>query len=147
MCVCAFITFWVIFLVEESFGCDPRLDCFPRQDNNSELLSHTPIQNCSDYDLTDNVTIICYRFAFRYAEGFGVAGGILVFAASLMKMYEFLFFWAVDSPVTNDSRCSIKHILKWVVIIFVLLSPLICSGIIAGVVYGIPLVYNTICTT
>jgi len=41
VCVCAFITFWDIFLVEDSFGCDPRLDCFPRQDNNSELLSYS----------------------------------------------------------------------------------------------------------
>ena len=28
VCGCAFITFWDIFLVEDSFGCDPRLDCF-----------------------------------------------------------------------------------------------------------------------
>ena len=148
VCVCAFITFWVIFLVEESFGCDPRLDCFPWQDNNSELLSHTPIQNCSDYDRIDNVTIICYQFVFQYAEGFGAAGGILVFAASLMKMYEIALFWAVDLPVTKDGRGSIfKRVIKWIVIISVLVTPLVCSGVTVGVSVGVPLIRDTIFKT
>ena len=144
LCICAFITFWVIFLVEESFGCDPGLDCFPLQENNGALLSHTPIQNCSDYDLIGNVTIICYQFVLRYAEGFGAAGGIIALAASVMKMYEIVLFWVVDSPSTKN---YIKCTMKWIVGGVVLFLPIICSGVVFGTFFGIPLVYNTITKT
>jgi len=143
--ICAFTTFWIIFLVEETFGCDPRLDCFPIQDNNSELLSHTPIQNCSDYDLIDNVTIVCYSFVFRYAEGVGAAGGVLVFAALFIKMYVTTFFWVVDSQLFTEDEAIMKAIVQSLV----LTSPLIIFSCIssAGLSYLGPLFSDTIVKT
>ena len=149
--MCACVTFWVIFLVEETFGCDPGLDCFPRQDNNSELLSHTPIQNCSDYDLIDNVTIVCYSFVFRYAEGVGAAGGVLVFAALFMKMYETTLFWVVDSPVTVDGWGITKIIMKALFGTLIFAPGLIIFLLVyigsAGLSRYLPLISDTITNT
>lgn len=146
--VCSCVTFWDTFLVEESFGCNPELDCFPVQENDrSTVLSPTPIQNCSDYELMDDVTTVCYRFVFRYAEGFGAAGGILYLAIKIMKMYETALFWAVDSEVTESCLGCIKKAMKWIVWVIVLFSPAISCIVILDVSQHTPIIYNTIFMT
>lgn len=89
----AVTTFWVVFLIEETFACDAGLDCFPFADDGEELQSH-PILNCSDFESADNITIICYRFIFLYAKGFGAAGGVSVFAAFVVTAYTAVLFFA-----------------------------------------------------
>ena len=144
--VCACTTFWNVFLVAESFGCDPGLDCFPLQENDSEPLSHTPIQNCSDYDydLNDNITIVCYKFVFEYAEGIGAAGGILAFAVFIMKIYETVLFWAVDSPVTKSCCGSFKSIIQTFLVYFISLSPGLLSVVMIIIFSSVPLITDTI---
>ena len=36
ICIC--ITFWNVFLIEETFACDPGLDCFFQNDSDSDQL-------------------------------------------------------------------------------------------------------------
>lgn len=145
VCTCA--TFWDTFLVEESFGCNPGLDCFPLRENDLQTLSYTPIQSCSDYELIDNVTIVCYRFVFKYAEGFGDAGGILFLAINIMKMYTIVLFWAVDSEVTDSLCGKIKYIMKWIVGVFVLASPVLSCIAILIASLSAPIIYSTIFKT
>ena len=86
-------TFWVVFLIEETFACDPGLDCFPFTDD-GDRIQDRPIVNCSDFESADNITIICYRFAFHYAEGFGAAGGVTFFSAFMITAYTSVMFFA-----------------------------------------------------
>ena len=106
-----FLTFWSVYLVEEEVrgDCVPNFDCFPMYRGNH--LQSTPVDNCSQlFDLSDsNITSMgfnnftvnetdsgdggvqihykCYRFAFRYIEGFSAAGGVLLFTAVISKLY------------------------------------------------------------
>ena len=87
---CAFIAFWNTFLTESFYGCDPTWDCFP-VDLNGTVLQELPIVNCSEFENIDRISIICFRFVFKYSEGLGEAGG-LVFALTLgTNLYVGLF--------------------------------------------------------
>ena len=81
--------------------------------NRGNHLQTTPVDNCSQlFDLSDsditsmgfnsftdtvNETNIgdgamqiryeCYRFVFRYAEGFSAVGGVLLFTAVISRLY------------------------------------------------------------
>lgn len=100
----AIITFWGVFLIEETFACDPGLDCFPFTEAGKELQGY-PIVNCSDFESADNVTVVCYRFALKYAEGAGAAGGVLAFTAFLTTAYTSALFFAARLmwPGNEDS--------------------------------------------
>lgn len=84
-----FITFWNVFLMEvsltENCTADFQIDCFPKVE--SDYLQEEPIKNCSTYEFNDKVTYECYRLVFRYAEGFGAAGGFHLFTALWSKPY------------------------------------------------------------
>ena len=62
-----FITFWNVYLVEESIGgnCEANFDCFPKV--GKDYLQKEPVSNCSVFELNGNVTYECYRLVFRYA--------------------------------------------------------------------------------
>ena len=81
-----FLTFWNVFLVEESVkgDCEANFDCFPKVGNGP--VQQDPV-NCSAIEASGNVTYECYRFVFRYAEGLGAAGGIHIFTALWSKPY------------------------------------------------------------
>ena len=106
-----FLTFWNVYLVEEEVrgDCVQNFDCFPVRHGN--YIQNMPVDNCSQlFDLGDasdaNDTMLanstsgantdngdmemhyeCYRFVFRYAEGIGAAGGVLLFTAVFSKLY------------------------------------------------------------
>ena len=106
-----FLTFWSVYLVEEEVGgdCVPNFECFPMY--HGKYVQTTPVDNCSQlFDLSDNdITLMgfnnftvnetdsgdggvqihyeCYRFVFRYVEGFSAAGGVLLFSAVISKLY------------------------------------------------------------
>ena len=111
-----FFSFWNVWLVQEepAGGCLPNFDCFPILGDT--VLQDTPVETCSQsFNLStavvdlmndtsiyadtaaegelapDAVTYKCYRFVFRYAEGIGAAGGILLFTAILSKLYVSIF--------------------------------------------------------
>lgn len=46
--------FWEVFLLEESFICDPDLDCFPFDADNNTNLQDNPVLNCTDFGMSDH---------------------------------------------------------------------------------------------
>ena len=101
-----YMSFWNVFLVEqETRGeCVPNFDCFPM--HRGSYIQQTPVDNCSQYFnledignesmLVGNITTEelgiasnyeCYRFVFRYAEGIGAAGGVLLLTIAFSKIY------------------------------------------------------------
>lgn len=94
--LCAFIAFWNTFLTDSNIGCaDDSWDCFPlNKDNGSLLFGYDQPLNatdCSMFESRSNITILCFKFVFLYAEGLSEAGG-LVFALTLgTNLYIALF--------------------------------------------------------
>ena len=133
-----FLTFWSVYLVEEEVrgDCVPNFDCFPMYRGNH--LQSTPVDNCSQlFDLSDtNITSMgnftdtvnetdigdgavkiryeCYRFVFRYIEGFSAAGGVLLFTAVISKLY-FGILVAIYNMDADDKWKVLLTIVTWVV--------------------------------
>ncbi len=109
-----FGTFWAVFLIDESFGCDERLDCFPfntssnASNTTNGLIQDYPIDNCADFILDDNVEIHCYRFVLNYAEALGTAGGVLIIATTIIEGHLELLIWLKDklSEVESHEVCK-----------------------------------------
>ena len=106
-----YMSFWNVFLVQqETRGeCVPNFDCFPM--HSGSYIQQTPVDNCSQYFNLENagnesmlvgnmtteevgiagvareINYECYRFVFRYAEGIGAAGGILLLTTAFSKIY------------------------------------------------------------
>ena len=75
---CVFISFWAAFLLEETFVCDPRLDCFVTNSSLSSASSDyfRTIEDCDEIEV--NATVKCFQFQFDATEGFAYAVGFLV---------------------------------------------------------------------
>ena len=123
-----FITFWNVFLVEESVkgDCEANFDCFPKVGNGP--VQQDPV-NCSAIEVSGNVTYECYRFVFRYAEGLGAAGGIHIFTALWSKPYFALLvnIYHKKSTSTQSTSRYIQYGLVWagastVLILYVTIS-------------------------
>ena len=150
-----FITFWNVYAVEESGGgtCVENFDCFPRM--GGEYLQQEPVENCSSLSfmpldsLNDTnasslpldleITYNCYRLVFRYAEGFGAAGGILAITAFVSKLY---FSMLVSIRRSADSRESrfFFHSLVWLMFSAIFI-------IFLGVNVGIPAIREAVFRT
>ena len=91
---CFFTSFWQVFLTGESYTCDPDLDCFPF-DADRNYLQSDPIVNCSDFATSDNITIICYRFVYKFADGIGLIGGMLTFTAISVEVLGSVIVWSM----------------------------------------------------
>ena len=104
-----FFTFWSVFLLDNSFICDPKLDCFPFHEKNVVWNGHnyfhrplqtSPIVNCSDYESGNktNVTIICYTFVFNFPTALATAGGLLAITGAGLNKFKAFAVWAFDKP-------------------------------------------------
>ena len=100
-----FITFWNVYLVEESVGgnCEANFDCFPK--DGDDYLQQEPVSSCSMFEFNGNVTYECYRLVFRYAKGLGAAGGILAFTAVFSKLYFSLLVTIYHNMNGSNLRC------------------------------------------
>lgn len=147
--ICCFMTFWAIFMLDETFACDNGLDCFAFNKDSGDIVSDSPLGiNCSEFESQDNITITCYAFVFRYAEGIGAAGGIIVFAAFILKAYAIAFFWALDSQPGEGTWGQVHHCCKVCVILLIGFSPLLLSiGLLAVSIFGVPIVIRTLTKT
>ena len=138
-----FITFWNVYAVEEAVGsaCVDNFDCFPRM--NGQFLLRDPVDNCTSFNfapslmnestnatsipLISDIDYTCYRLVFRYAEGFGAAGGILAITALFSKLY---FSILVSIRRTIDGRnkrlyrflCYVPVWLLWFSMLIIFLS-------------------------
>lgn len=125
-----FITFWITFLVDETFVCDERIDCFPIS---IALLQDSPIENCTTFD-SDDVEIRCYQFVLRYAETLGVAGGVLAIYCAITRGMFDCFVWLCLQTLKADSNrddshrdtCTCKKI-SWCVIMVACVGGIIVS--------------------
>ena len=100
---CIFVTFWAVFLIDESFTCDPGLDCFPfdtsgRKWIDGHPLQQQPIINCSSFESVNTVTIVCHTFVLNYSAAFSAAGGLLALIVMVMEKFKELGKWAFDRP-------------------------------------------------
>lgn len=124
--VTIFFSFWNIWLVEEETTgtCLSHFDCFPVQDG--RVLQDMPVESCSqsfslvtlsntnDSEISSNeISYKCYRFVFRYAEGVGAAGGILIFTTIFSKIY-FCLLVAVITPKRCEYLCLLALIILWI---------------------------------
>ena len=88
-----FFSFWNVWLVEEEARgpCLPHFDCFKNRELGETAVDICPqsshILNGTETPEGKDVTYVCYRFAFNYAEGIGAAGGILIFTAIFSTIY------------------------------------------------------------
>ena len=83
---CFFVAFWEMFLnVESQNTCDPDLDCFPLDTDLNPLQNH-PIVNCTDFNTSENVAIICYQLVFNTVDALGLAGGLLSLTQVSIKL-------------------------------------------------------------
>ena len=143
----AFITFWGIFIIDQSFACDPDRDCFAYNLTSGDILGKDPVDNCSDFDSMDNVTVICYHFVFQYAEGFGAAGGVIALAPAISKAYigTVLFFLRLRCNCLSRGcgNCSWRKI----ILFLIMLLPVIIICIILTLVINIPTVFNALVKT
>ena len=136
----SFVTFWAIFMFDETFACDSGLDCFGFDKDSGNRISDLPLgTNCSEFESRDNVTITCYIFVFRYAEGFGAAGGIIVFAGVMLKVYAAVFFRVFDSQSESDPCCFCRRC----AILFLRLSPFLFASF-WPVSLAVPIIRNTV---
>ncbi len=118
-----FALFWTVFLIDESYACDPNLDCYPVLRKGFVLL---PISNCSEFQLQANVTILCYQFVFEFAEGIGAMGGLVTVVVLSVKLVTAILFWFVNSPPNvKQFRGKLKVVSKYLYFMLLAFMPLI----------------------
>lgn len=92
-----FMSFWASFLVDETFACDPQLDCFLRDPSSFVVLSSERVDNCTSYDGT-NGTVVCFTFSFNLNNGFSSAVGFIGVAVVYCRLCIFLTIWLWKLP-------------------------------------------------
>ena len=93
---CASLVFWNIFLVEQTFACDPGLDCYIFNPEDGSLLQQSPIENCSDFEFADNVKVQCFHFTFQFGAGIAAFGGLLKFGEITLQMFVTAVLYGID---------------------------------------------------
>ena len=125
--ITAFNTFWGTFLSEETFTCDPGLDCFLLQYTNSSEVDQKPLTSCADHE---NDTIICFQFVLEYSGGFASMSGFITVTLIYINLYGHNYFrrtfknYYIDSLHRNSnyhSCMSLSAFLAINIIIIVLL--------------------------
>ena len=86
------MSFWSSFVAEETFGCNPQLDCFLRDQSTFDVPSSEPLDNCTSYDST-NGTVVCFEFVFDLTRGFSSAVGFMGVAVVYCRLYIYVMLW------------------------------------------------------
>ena len=95
-----FLSFWGSFLIEETFVCDPLLDCF--YDNSSKRL-----EDCAD--VSDNITVTCFQFVLNISAGFASAIGFLAVIVVYIYVYGYLLIWLMEA--TYSPKCTFQGVI------------------------------------
>ena len=146
---CIFLSFWEVFLIDESYTCDPDLDCFPFDLNNYTNLQDDPIVNCTDFDISDNITIICYHFAFNFTDAAGLVGGLLSLIAFVFMLLVSVLYWSLDLACEDqkaENKC--KYVCCWwlkrIVLFILAISPTVGSIIAVVLIYKVPAIHDAL---
>lgn len=149
--ISAALVFWYVFLLEETFTCDPGLDCFALNSKDQKPLDGHRIENCSDFEMMDNVTIECYQYVFLIGTGFSAFGGLLSFGEVILQIIVNAVFWLIDaSPKTEpepesdgreSTRTNLKKFICWLyktgtktVIFLLCISPFIITVVVFTII-------------
>ena len=146
---CIFISFWEVFLIDESYTCDPDLDCFPFDANNYTNLQDDPIVNCTDFDISDNITIICYHFAFNFNDAAGLVGGLLSLIAFVFMLLVSVLYWSLDlggedQEVENNCKYICCWWLKRIVLYILAILPTVGSIIAVVLIYTVSAIHDAL---
>ena len=119
----AFVSFWASFLVDETFACDPQLDCFLRDPSSLIVSSSKRLDNCTSYDRT-SATVVCFRFALNFNKGFSSAVGFIGVAVTYNKICISLliFFW--ELPQRKEQNIIWK-VFSWFGVVFAIFAPIV----------------------
>ena len=128
----SFVSFWASFLVDETYACDPGLDCFSRNSSSFVIDYQDPLTTCTDLS---NDTVVCFQFVFDYVAGFASMGGFLVVAVISTKVYGIVLVWLVGiMPSPHDGRhgkCySCRAVCSIVGVFSFFLAPIIIATLI-----------------
>ena len=127
-----FMSFWVSFIANETFVCDPQLDCFLRDPSTFDVFSSEPLDNCTSYDST-NGTVVCLEFIFDLSKGFSSAVGYMSVAVVYCRLYTFIMIWlqefCSDKCQKNCTRC-VFWIIPVIIIPVISVFIFILSGLV-----------------
>ena len=118
-----FMSFWVSFIANETFVCDPQLDCFLRDPSTLIVSSSEPLDNCTSYD-SNNGTVVCFEFTFDLTKGFSSAVGYMGVAVVYCRLYTLVLIWLQEfcSHKYQDCIRCVSIIMQIVIaIIFILI--------------------------
>ena len=114
-----FFSFWISFLFNETFVCDPQLDCFLRDPSSLIVLSSEPLDNCTSYDGT-NGTVVCFQFIFDLSKGFSSAVGFMAVAVVYCRLYISIMIW-LQKFCSNKYQMYIMHIVIGLIILSIII--------------------------
>lgn len=89
MMASSLLAFWDSFLIQKTFVCNPRLDCFIRYSISITRILHGPLENCAL--ATENV--VCFEFVYDLVGGFSSAVGVLGVSLFHFNINLTLLFW------------------------------------------------------
>ena len=127
------MSFWVSFIANETFVCDPQLDCFLRDPSTQIVFSSKPLDNCTSYDST-NGTVVCFQFVFDLTEGFSSAVGFMGVSVIYCRLYTLVLIWLREfgeRQVFTNTRFKevfimlvslIIHIMTAVIAIYIIIA-------------------------
>ena len=121
-----FMSFWVSFIANETFVCDPQLDCFLRYPSTHIVSSSEPLDDCTSYDGTDS-TVICFQFVFDFTKGFFYALCFIVVALIYCRMCAYVLIWFRElfSKYQKVLHCNMSVLLSFIMEILTFIFALI----------------------
>ena len=85
------ISFWNTFLSEATLDqCNPTADCFPINRATGHLIRVQPIENCTDFEIDETNTVVCFEVVYRYSKGLGEAGGFLFSMQAITNIFIYI---------------------------------------------------------
>ena len=143
-----FISFWASFLIDETFVCDPLLDCFLGK-TGFEFHSEPPLDNCTN--INENATLICFQFVFDYTGGFASAVGFLAVAVIYIRVYNSSLIWLAECILmarkstvhSKGSKCIIL-LFSYCVLVVLLITPIVSSVLVITLAFKVPLFHGII---
>ena len=98
---CIFIAFWASFLINQTFVCDPSMDCFVMS-----LQSHTkfpePVEDCAS--VRSNTLVECFEFVFDTSMSVASCSGFLTLVVGYSYVLNYLLVFFLHLAITSGTR-------------------------------------------
>ena len=119
----SFMSFWVSFIFNETFGCDPQLDCFIYDPLTHIVSSSEPLDNCT----SSNGTVVCFKFVFDFTKGFFFALCFIVVALIYCRLCANVLIWFRElfSKYQKVVHCNMSVLLSFIMEILTFIFALI----------------------